>query len=616
MKFLEIAGFFERIEKVSSRLEMTGILAELFEKTKAKDIKKVVYLCQSELGPNYEGIDTGMGEKFIVEAIAKTTGYPKDDVNKAFKEKGDLGLVAEALSQKKKQRSLFKETLSLEKVFANFLKIASAEGSGSQEHKIKLLAELINSGEPVEAKYLCRIPLGNLRLGTGDPTLMDALAQLFVDEIKKDGKITQQIKESVKVKEGKEKFDAELKKKIRAYVRELIEEKYNIHSDLGEIAEVLKEKGLIGLKKIDIKPGIPIRPTLAERLPKSEDIIKKIGKCAVEAKYDGFRFQIHKDKEKVMLYSRQSENITDMFPEIIEGVKKQVKAEKAILEGEALAVNEETGNYYPFQVTITRKRKYGVKELSKELPLKLFLFDLMFLDGKNLMPLPFKERREKLEGLLKKGETVKLTQTIVTEDPEELEDFFEKSIEQGLEGIIAKDLKAKYIAGARKFAWIKLKRSYKGELQDTVDLTIIGYYKGKGKRTQFGLGALLTACYDKGSDSFKSVAKIGTGITEKQLQELEGLLSKIKKEKKPARVESDLEPDYWVQPKYVIEIRADEITKSPLHTCGRKGKDETGYALRFPRMISVRTKKPEESTTEKEILAMYKDQKHVSLEEN
>jgi DNA ligase-1 len=371
-----------------------------------------------------------------------------------------------------------------------------------------------------------------------------------------------------------------------------------------------------GLKKIGIKPGIPIRPTLAERLPKADDIIKKIGKCAVEAKYDGFRFQIHKDREKVMLYSRQSENITEMFPEIVAGVKKQVKAEKAILEGEALAVNDETGDYYPFQVTITRKRKYGVKELSKELPLKLFLFDVMFLDGKNLMSHPFQERREKLEKLLKKGEVVKLTQTIVTENPEELEDFFEKSIEQGLEGIIAKDLKAKYIAGARKFAWIKLKRSYKGELQDTVDLTIIGYFKGKGKRTQFGLGALLTACYDQASDSFKSVAKIGTGITEKQLQELEGLLSKLKKEKRPARVDSELVPDVWVQPKYVIEIRADEITKSPLHTCGKHSKDDTGYALRFPRMISVRTKKPEEATSEREIIAMYKNQKHVSLAEN
>jgi DNA ligase-1 len=263
-------------------------------------------------------------------------------------------------------------------------------------------------------------------------------------------------------------------------------------------------------------------------------------------------------------------------------------------------------------VTITRKRKYGVKELAKELPLKVFIFDVMMANDDNLMGLPFKERRKKLEEMIGEGETVKMTDAIITENPEEINSFFEKSVEKGLEGIIAKDLNASYIAGARKFAWIKLKRSYKGELQDTVDLVVIGYFKGRGKRTQFGLGALLTACYDDISDEFKSVAKIGTGITEQQLQELESLLSKMKSEKKPARVISEIKPDVWVEPHYVLEVRADEITKSPLHSCGKK--EGHGFALRFPRMISFRRKTPEEATTEAEIMGMFKQQKHVQLE--
>ena len=413
------------------------------------------------------------------------------------------------------------------------------------------------------------------------------------------------------MKEINQKRKEELDKKLRLAVREIIESKYNVHSDLGDLAETLKRKGLKGLEKIGIEPGIPLRPTLAERLPTAKKIIEKLGKCAVEAKYDGFRLAIHKKGEKVTIFSRRQENVTVMFPEIVKAVKG-MKASEAIFEGEALAFNEETEEYYPFQVTIQRKRKYDIDKMAKEFPLTLFAFDLLYANGKSLMELPFKERRERLGKIIGKNKTIVLTDTIVTSSAKELEEYFNKSVGKGLEGIIAKDLNAKYIAGARKFSWIKLKRSYKGELGDTIDTVIVGFFKGKGKRTQFGLGGLLTAVYDKKSDSFKSIAKIGTGMTEEMLEKLCKMLSKIKKEKKPARVDSELKPDIWVEPKYVIEVNADEITKSPVHTAGKeKGKE--GLALRFPRMIKLRQdKEPEQATTVKEIEQMFKKQRHVS----
>lgn len=614
MKFLPIAELFERIESASSRLDMTAILAELYRIVPAEEMEKAICLCQGQIAPGYEMLEIGMGEKFAIQAIAKISGFQKKEIEHLYKEKGDLGLVAEELAGKKKQSALFREELTIAKVFGNLKKIALASGTGSQELKIKYLAELLNSASPKEAKYLARIPLGNMRLGIGDPTLMDAFALEQMQEFKKKNpqKIRQLEKE---LKEKKpEKREEELNRRIRMRLREQIEEKYNIFPDMGKIARALKEKGMAGLKGITIQPGIPIRPTLAERLPSAEEILKKIGRCAVEGKYDGFRFSVHKWNSKVKIFSRHSEDMTNMFPEIVEAVKKQIKVKEAIFEGEALAYNELTGEFYPFQVTIQRKRKYEVEEKAKDFPLKLFAFDLMYADGKNYMELAFKERRKALQKIIAKGAVIELTKAIVTGAAKEMNRFFEEMVQSGLEGIIAKDLNAKYIAGARKFAWIKLKRSYKGELQDSIDATIIGYFKGKGQRTRFGLGALLTAVYDEESDSFKSIAKIGTGMSEQTLKELEEMLSKIKSKKKPLRIDSEIEPDFWVEPKYVIEVRADEITKSPMHTAGRK--EGEGFALRFPRMIKMKMdRKAEESTSVKEIIEMYKAQKRIAEEE-
>jgi len=609
MLFKQAAEYFAKTEEATSRLIMTDILAKLFESMPKEDAKKIIYLLQGRIAPNFEGKEIGFGEKLIAEGIAKATGFARNEVDALFNKNGDLGNTAEELIKNKKQGSLFTQELTIEKVFLNLKKMALSQGTGSQELKIKLLAELFNSASPTEARYIARIPLGNIRLGIGDPTIMDAFAIMLSK--KEQEKLSEELK---KVKTAKEKKLIEDKKReLKVKIREEIENAYNIFSDLGEIAGILKQKGLLGLREIRLAPGTPVRPTAAERLPSAKEIIEKLGKCAAEAKYDGFRVAIHKNGDKIKIFSRQSEDITDMFPEIIEAAKTHLTPKKCIVEGEALAYNEETQEYYPFQITIQRKRKYEIEKKSKEYPLNLFLFDIVLCENENYMEKPLYERRAKLASIIKEGDIIKLSEQKIVDTPEELEKFFEEKISQGLEGVMAKDLDAPYIAGARKYAWIKLKRSYKGSLQDTVDVVIIGYDKGKGKRTKFGLGALLAAAYNDKKDVFESVAKIGTGMTEEILANLEEMLSKTSAKTKPARVISEIVPDVWVVPKYVIEVRADEITLSPMHSCGKeKGK---GYALRFPRMIKYRMdKKPEEATTTEEIKKMFSAQKRVAIE--
>jgi len=581
MDFAILSEAFENLEKTDSRLAMTDILADLFKKVSASEIKQVIYLLQGRVVPPFIPIEIGMGEKFVEQAISLASGYKMSEVEKKFREAGDLGLVAEALLTKKTQRSLFSKKLEVAEVYSVFYKIATVSGAGSQDMKIKLLTQLLNNSGPKEAKFLARIPLGMLRLGIGDPTILDAFS----------------------VKMGGDKK-----------LREPLERAYNLCSDLGLVAEVLWKDGMKGIEKFKIKAGNPIRPALAERLPSAEEIIEKLGKCAAEAKYDGFRIQVHRSGKNVQLFSRRQENTTHMFPEIVKAVS-QLPQKELIMEGEALSYNEETAEYYPFQMTIQRKRKHDVGEMAKEYPLKLFIFDVLYADGKDYTEEPFEKRRKLVEKIVKPGKVLMHSEMIVTDKADRLDEFFHDCVSRGLEGIIAKDLHAPYVAGARKFAWIKLKRSYKGELSDTIDVTIVGYYRGTGIRAKFGFGGFLGVVYDEKEDMFKTITKCGSGFSEEQMVRLREMLEKIRVKSKPARVDSLLEPHVWVEPKYVVSIMADEITESPMHTAGKK--KDTGYALRFPRMVSwIREdKKPEDATTVEEIIKMYKQQKRVVLED-
>jgi DNA ligase-1 len=529
-----------------------------------------------------------MGERMVASAVSVAAKKSEREVSKLYNKLGDLGLVARGLTPKNRRGKL-----TVSEVYSSLLEIARTSGRGSAEKKVALLAQLIGAASPLAALYIARFVVGRMRLGVGAPTIIEAVARYY----------------SESKEEGRE-------------ARAVIERAYNLCSDLGLTLKTMRKRGLAGLKKIKPHVGSPIRMMLAERLPNAEAIIKRLGRCAVESKLDGFRCQVHLKGRKVEIFSRNLERTTGMFPDIAEAVVASVGSRTAIIEGEAVAVNEATGEFHSFQVTAQRKRKYKIEEMARDFPLVLVVFDLLHANGKDYINQEYRMRRAALEKLVKRSAKangrvrlpVRLVDRVVTEDASELQEFFEEQIERGLEGIVAKRLDARYEAGARNFNWIKLKRVYRGELSDTIDVAVVGYLRGRGMRARLGVGALLTAVYDKKTDSFKTVGKVGSGLSEKNWIRLRKLLDRSASPDKPARVDSRLIPDIWVEPQYVMTVLADEITRSPIHTCAQ---DESGagLALRFPRVVGFirEDKSPEDATTVAEIKKMYAMQKKRRL---
>jgi len=572
MKFLELSQYFQMLENTTSRLEMSNILAHMFSKATNEDIDKMVYLTLGEILPPFKGVQMGVSEKLMIEALSKACGVRVSQVETLYKSKGDMGETAFELIKWEGKG------LSVKQVYDELLDIATTRGT---KDKVLRIMSLLKGLSNLEAKYTARIIVGRLRLGVGDATLIEALAGLI----------------------GGKDYKGD------------IERAYNLCSDLGLVAKMLAQKGIEGVRNFRVQVGYPIRMALAERVASAEEIIKRMGKCAVEAKYDGFRLQVHKKGKDIEIYSRNLERMTEMFPDLKQAIWENIKQDEVIIEGEAITYNEETGEFYPFQVTIQRKRKHGVYEYAKEFPLKLFAFDLLYIEGEDYTQKPFIERRKKLEEILSENSVLFKSEMFITDSAKEIERFFEDVVARGLEGIMAKRLDAPYTAGSRNFNWIKLKRSYRGSLADTIDVVIVGYFYGKGARAKLGIGALLTAVYDPKTDTFKTISKVGSGFTEDEWMRLKALLDQIKLPHRHARVDSLLDPDVWVEPKYVITLTADEITRSPLHTAGRTP-EEPGFALRFPRAVSfIRTdKKPEDANTVEEIMNMYHMQKKISVD--
>lgn len=572
MKFLELSQYFQMLENTTSRLEMSNILAHMFSKATNEDIDKMVYLTLGEILPPFKGVQMGVSEKLMMEALSKACGVRASQVETLYKSKGDMGETAFELIKWEGKG------LSVKQVYDELLDIATTRGT---KDKVLRIMSLLKGLSNLEAKYTARIIVGRLRLGVGDATLIEALAGLI----------------------GGKDYKGD------------IERAYNLCSDLGLVAKMLAQKGIEGVRNFRVQVGYPIRMALAERVASAEEIIKRMGKCAVEAKYDGFRLQVHKKGKDIEIYSRNLERMTEMFPDLKQAIWENIKQDEVIIEGEAITYNEETGEFYPFQVTIQRKRKHGVYEYAKEFPLKLFTFDLLYIEGEDYTQKPFIERRKKLEEILSENSVLFKSEMFITDSAKEIERFFEDVVARGLEGIMAKRLDAPYTAGSRNFNWIKLKRSYRGSLADTIDVVIVGYFYGKGARAKLGIGALLTAVYDPKTDTFKTISKVGSGFTEDEWMRLKALLDQIKLPHRHARVDSLLDPDVWVEPKYVITLTADEITRSPLHTAGRTP-EEPGFALRFPRAVGfIRTdKKPEDANTVEEIMNMYHMQKKISVD--
>jgi len=579
MLFSQATSKFLEMEETTKRLGLTDILASLFKEAD-DDLKNITYLIQGKLAPDYENVEFGISDKIIIKALSKLSNLSEEEINKIFYKTGDLGTTAYEISNKIEQKPLFKDKLTVEYVYNNLKDLANTSGHESIKSKINIYINLLMNSSPDDIKYITRIITGKLRLGVADSTILDALISAFSDKKYSDA----------------------------------IETAYNFHPDIGYIALLLKNNDIEKIKNTGPEPLIPFKVMLAERLKSIDDINNKMdNNVAYEYKYDGLRTQLHKKGNIIKTFSRGLEENTLNFPDIIKNFRDNYNFDSIIIDGESVPYNPDTGELYPFQMVSQRRgRKYEITEISKGIPVVMFIFDILYLNGKSLVNLPYPERRKILENNFKDNDYFKLATRIVSNDINTINKFFENSIESGCEGVVAKNTSNEsiYRAGARGWLWIKFKRDYEKKLADSMDLVVIGAFNGHGRRTGT-YGALLMASYNDENDTFESFTKLGTGFTDEVLFSLPKMFSdKILKEK-PARVNSKMVPDIWICPKIVMEINGAEITVSPVHTCAYNAiEKDSGLALRFPRLVKIRDdKNPEDATTTKEIIELYKLQK-------
>ena len=569
------------MEDTTKRLELTQILVDLFKVTSSELIPKIVYLIQGKLRPDYEGVELGVAEKLAIKAISKSSAIPIKKIEEEYRKSGDLGHAASIILEQKAQTTFVVEDITVERVYETLFKIAKLEGARSQDMKIKYISSLLNDANPLEARFILKILLGTLRLGIAENTVMDALATAYTG-----------------TKEN----------------RESLEKAYNVSSDLGIVAKVIAKEGLQGVKAFQITVFKPVRPMLADRVKSEKESIEKMGdKFAAEYKLDGERAQLHMKNGEVKLFSRSLENITSYYPDIVEKIPQSLKSTELIVEAEVVAINEESGEFLPFQELMHRRRKYKIEKAVSEYPITVNFFDIMYADGKSWLDVEYEKRREILEKIVIENDFAKLVPMTIIQNENEIEEFLENSINAGCEGLMLKVLNAPYKAGSRGSNWLKLKREYRNELGDSLDLVVIGAFFGRGRRTG-RYGTLLLAAYDNGTDTFPSICKVGTGFTDEDLDQLYQLLqSKVTLKKNP-RINSEMEADVWFEPELVLEIVASEITLSPIHkTAMDVVRKNSGLALRFPKFTGkIRLEKtPEDASTTEEVTALYKGQKKV-----
>ena len=584
MDFSIVAEIFEKMENTTKRIELTNILVELLKKIPKKIIPNAVYLLQGIIRPNFEGVELGIAEKLAIRAISKSSGLSIKKIEDDYRKVGDLGLTASNILKLKTQTTFTAEKITLERVYETLFKIAKLEGKGSQDLKMKHISSLLNDATPLEAKFVLKILLGTLRLGVAENTVMDALAIAFTGK-----------------KENKER----------------IENAYNVSSDLGKVSQMVATNGIDGIKKFKISLFSPIRPMLADRVKSEKEAIKKMPELfSAEYKLDGERVQIHKQANKIILFSRRLENITQYYPDIVENIGKSLNVHEGIFEAEIVPINENTGEFLPFQELMHRRRKYKLEQAVSQYPITVNFFDVLYFDNKDCLNLEYSERRKILEKLVNEDNFSKLVPMLLVKNENEVGDFLENSINAGCEGLMLKTPSAPYRAGSRGSNWLKLKREYRNELGDSLDLIVIGAYFGRGRRT--GLyGTLLLGTYNPEQDNFPSICKVGTGFTDESLDQLYQILSNNVTLKKNSRIISEMEADVWLEPELVLEIVASEITLSPIHKTGldliRKN---SGFALRFPKFTGkIRYEKAvEDASTVEEVLTLYKRQSKINQE--
>jgi DNA ligase 1 len=577
VKYHTVAEAYRDLEQASGRLVLIDRLAALVAATPAELLPTVCYLCQGLIAPEFAGVDLGLAEKLAIRAVAAATGARPEQVAGRVRETGDLGQAAERLLTVTAAGR--PPSLEVAAVVAALHQIAEAEGPGSQGRKLDLLAGLLGRATPLEARYLLRLVTGNLRLGIGTPTILDALAQVHAG-----GRTS----------------------------RPVLERAYNICSDLGLVAATLADGGVVAVEQMQVRPGSPVRAMLAQRLSDPAEILAKLGgQCAAEYKYDGIRVQAHRTADgTIELFTRRLERVAVQFPDVVELLAAGLGPREAIVEGEVVAFDPAAGELRPFGEVMLRRRKHGICEAVRDVPVSLFCFELLYADGRDLTPLPYPQRRAALAEAITVSPQLRLTTATRVSTPAALEAAFEQAVTDGCEGLVCKSVSpdASYRAGARGWQWIKLKRDYRTELSDTIDLVVVGAFAGRGRRAGV-YGALLLAAYDPAADAFPTVTKCGTGFSDAELAALPARLAPLARPDRAARVDARQQPDAWFEPGVVLEILGAELTLSPNYTAGwGRIKPDTGLAMRFPRFTGRwrDDKAATDATTTDELIDLYR----------
>jgi DNA ligase 1 len=572
-----VAEAYRDLEQATARLALIDRLAALFRQTSSELLPTVALLCQGQIAPDFAGVELGLAERLAARAVAQAAGVPVERVLASTRETGDLGLTAEQLLGE--LAASRPASLEVAVVFDALHEIAAAEGTGSQARKLAGLVGLLERATPLEARYLLRTVTGNLRLGIGTATILDALAEVHAGGRK---------------------------------ARPVLERAYNICSDLGLVAATLVGGGLAAVEAMQVRAGNPVRPMLAQRMSSPAEILAKLGgRCAAEYKYDGIRVQAHRTRDgQLELYTRRLDRVSTQFPEVAELLGQSLAPREVILEGEVVAFDPASGELRPFQDVMFRRRKYGITDAVRDYPVSMFCFDLLYADGEDLTRLPYLERRRRLAEAVTASARLRLATAEQVSDEAALEKMFEQAVAEGCEGLICKSVapEAGYQAGARGWQWIKLKRDYRAELTDTLDLVVVGGLAGRGRRAGM-YGALLLAVYDPAGDRFQTICKCGTGFSDAELAALPARLAPLARTEMPARVHSLWAADVWFEPALVVEVFGAELTLSPHHTAAWGVlKSDAGLALRFPRFTGRwrDDKAAEDATTVEEVLGMYR----------
>jgi DNA ligase-1 len=549
IEFRKFTEFCSTIEEISSTLELAAKIAEFIKGVEDEDLYNIVLFLMGRIYPPWDERELGVGVGLIYEALRMATGTDRSAIEEIVKETGDLGIAAEKALQNKAQLTLFKEKLTIARIREIFDTMSSLEGEGSQKKKVRSLVDLYISASPIEACYLTRLILGEMRLGVGEGIIRDSIARAWgIDS-------------------------------------SIVERAYMITNDLGRVAVVAKRAGREGLEKLKIELHVPVRMMLAQVAESAEDVIKEMGEVAVEWKFDGSRIQVHWGNGKVTIYSRRLENVTKALPEIADEIKRSVK-EGVLLDGEVVAMKD--GRPMSFQHILRRfRRKYEVGKMMEKIPITAQFFDILYVDGKEVIDLPLEERRKILESVVKNSDRIWVAKQVVTSDPNIVEKVYSEALNAGHEGAMLKNPKSPYVPGRRGKHWLKLKH-----VMETLDLVVVGGEWGEGKRSHL-ISSYELACVDPITGKLVPVGKVATGFTDEELEEFTGAFKPL--------IEYEEGKKIIFQPKNVFEVAYQEIQKSP--------KYESGYALRFPRFIRLRDdKNADEADTIERVAQLYESQ--------